>query len=142
MGRLSTSSASSAHSTTSQSSSTPGGFRLRYARDSKGHDLSSSYPYSSQTSSSASSARSSTTFTNASDDFPASYRDSLARLRYAKDGKGHDFSDAYKQRMVTQDDEQALLKSQVPLTRRDFKKKINRYAKDGKGLDFMASYRY
>jgi hypothetical protein len=130
------SSRSSITSTSSHSSTPPGcrDFRLRYARDAKGHKLSSSYPYSTPLGSEAASAA----------DIPVSCRDSV-RLRYAKDAKGHDFGESYPAQFgrVAKEEEEAALVATIASGRlpngRDYK--INRYAKDGKGIDFTKSYK-
>jgi hypothetical protein len=143
---------SSPSSSTSSRSNTPlscRDFRLLYAKDAKGHDLSASYPYSTTSTSSSSSTHSSTS------SIPVSCRDSL-RLRYAKDGKGFDFSESYsKAGFAAEEDEKIGLVSaaaapgegKVPMSARDYLKDVkvvNRYARDARGadVDFEASYRY
>lgn len=142
---------SSSRCASSSRSSTPRGardFRLQYAKDSKGHDFSPSYPHHSSTSSPSNSLSEWTSDSNGSS-IPPSSRDAL-RLRYAKDSKGHDFSDTYPARFgsITPEDEVVLLESArsavakgVPRGARDWKL-VNRYAKDGKGVDFWGMYRY
>jgi hypothetical protein len=138
---------SSFHGSSSRSSTPLGArdFRLLYAKDSKGHDLSASYPYHSATSSSASSF-------SESNGIPPSSRDAL-RLRYAKDAKGHNFADAYEAKFgrITPEEEEALLESArlatngTPRGARDWRlgtQVVNRYAKDAKGLDVWKTYRY
>jgi hypothetical protein len=88
---LSRLSSSSYYTSTSSSttSSVPAVFRShsgynRYAKDSRGHDFSLSYPYTPTTS--PSSASTSSTSSSSSQQ---------VSMRYAKDGKGHDFSSTY-----------------------------------------------
>ena len=136
---------SSVTSSSSLSSNTPLArrFRMLYARDSKGHDMTPSYPYKTPTSSCSSSIIG---------DIPPSYQDSLTRLRYARDGKGHDFTQSYVKTAgaaLTEDDETRLLtqtkRTQIPESWWGYKGEsgqVNRYAKDGKGIDFSKSYRH
>ncbi|OAP64528.1 hypothetical protein AYL99_00500 [Fonsecaea erecta] len=65
----------------------------RYAKDGKGYDFHSTYPYGTSASRSSSSSSSSTHSTSESDVAVESSR-SLT-LRYAKDSKGHDFASSY-----------------------------------------------
>jgi len=85
-------------STSSSSSTTPAGCRdyNRYAKDGKGFDFNASYPYSTTSTADSkpnSDADSESEASLTSSTVPLGARD--FKLRYAKDGKGHDFSDTY-----------------------------------------------
>lgn len=67
-------------------------------------------------------------------------------LRYAKDGKGHDFTASYAHAPSSMDAEPLVVPAAAAAdgvtSRRDFAGRGMRYAKDGKGFDFEASYPY
>ncbi|KIW11666.1 hypothetical protein PV08_10968 [Exophiala spinifera] len=127
----------SSSSTTSTISSTPSGCRdyqrARYAKDGKGFDFTSTYPYSTN-----GQGVDETLATAVAPSFPLGCRD--FKLRYAKDGKGHDFRATYTSAETASVDTVPLVDtvSSVPVPG-DFKL---RYAKDGKGHDFAVSYPY
>jgi hypothetical protein len=73
----------------------------------------------------------------ASTETPVGCRD--FKLRYAKDGKGHDFNPSYTYPSSTET-LPLVATAAVPKGCRDFK--TLRYAKDGKGHNFSASYPY
>ncbi|KIV82523.1 hypothetical protein PV11_04626 [Exophiala sideris] len=120
--RLSSSSISSTRSSSASSlNSTSESNRARYAKDGKGFDFASTYPYKAPDVSVAGEP--------SAHDFT---------LRYAKDGKGHDFSASYSPSLSIDALPLVPASSLAPVA--DFAGM--RYAKNGKGYDFAASYPY
>ncbi|KAK4940226.1 hypothetical protein LTR10_019655 [Elasticomyces elasticus] len=120
--RLSSSSSSSTRSSSASSlSSRSESTCARYAKDGKGFDFASTYPYKASDVSVAGE--------------PSAHD---LTLRYAKDGKGHDFSASYSPSLSI--DALPLVPASSPAPVADFAGM--RYAKDGKGYDFASSYLY